>query len=230
MCPSLELVEQDPAEAGQAWEGIVRRLEDEGIAVEPAGIGCLYFDTRGVERLYGGVAGAAERALAALGPRGTRARGPPSASSRRLPPRASHGRARGSSSKASGRRISSHRCRSRSCRSTRRGAELEGLGMKTVGQLAGFPAPPSRSAWDRTDGERGAWRGEEGASRQAPPPSGRDRRTARVRRGGRQRTHAPPRARRARRDAGPAGARRTARCASSRSRRGWSAAAPGAGR
>lgn len=33
MCPSLELVEQDPAEAGQAWEGIVRRLEDEGFAI-----------------------------------------------------------------------------------------------------------------------------------------------------------------------------------------------------
>src|SRR5215470_14796403 len=67
-CPSLELVEQDPAEAGLAWEGVVRRLEDEGFAVEPAGIGCLYFDTRGVERLYGGVAGAPERALSALGP------------------------------------------------------------------------------------------------------------------------------------------------------------------
>src|SRR5207302_5663784 len=44
MCPSLELVEQDPAEAGLAWEGIVRRLEDEGFAIEPAGMGCLYFE------------------------------------------------------------------------------------------------------------------------------------------------------------------------------------------
>src|SRR2546430_1792316 len=67
MCPSLELVEQDPAEAEQAWEGIVRRLEDDGFAVEPAGSGCLYLETRGVERLYGGVAGALERALAAVG-------------------------------------------------------------------------------------------------------------------------------------------------------------------
>src|SRR5438876_12093281 len=41
-CPSLELVDQDPAEAEQAWEEIVRRLEDEGFAVEPAGFGCLY--------------------------------------------------------------------------------------------------------------------------------------------------------------------------------------------
>src|SRR5881392_2629838 len=56
MCPSLELVEQDPAEAEEAWEGVVRRLEDEGFAVELAGVGCLYFETRGLERLYGGVA------------------------------------------------------------------------------------------------------------------------------------------------------------------------------
>jgi hypothetical protein len=34
-CPSLRLVEQDPAEAEQAWEEIVRRLEGEGFAVEP---------------------------------------------------------------------------------------------------------------------------------------------------------------------------------------------------
>src|SRR5262249_12750317 len=66
-CPSLELVEQDPAEVGQAWERGVRRREDAGFVGEPAGVGCLYFDARGVERLYGGVAGVLERALAALG-------------------------------------------------------------------------------------------------------------------------------------------------------------------
>src|SRR5215203_7006162 len=54
-CPSLVLVEPDPAGAEQAWEEIVRRLEDVGIAVEPVGQGCAYFETRGVERLYGGV-------------------------------------------------------------------------------------------------------------------------------------------------------------------------------
>ena len=47
-CPSLALVEPDPAEAERAWEEIVRRLEDVGIAVEPVGQGCAYFDTRGV--------------------------------------------------------------------------------------------------------------------------------------------------------------------------------------
>src|SRR3954467_2215122 len=54
-CPGLVLVERDPAGAEQAWDGIMRRLEDAGFAVEPAEPGCLYFDTGGVERLYGGV-------------------------------------------------------------------------------------------------------------------------------------------------------------------------------
>ncbi len=66
-CPSLTLVEEDPAAAEDAWEGIVRRLEDAGIAVEPAEPGCAYFETRGVERLYGGVEAALRRALAAIG-------------------------------------------------------------------------------------------------------------------------------------------------------------------
>jgi protein ImuB len=65
-CPALVLVEQDPAAAEAAWEGIVRRLEDAGFAVEPAGLGCAYFETRGVERLYGGVEAALKRALAAV--------------------------------------------------------------------------------------------------------------------------------------------------------------------
>jgi protein ImuB len=66
-CPSLVLVERDPAGVEQAWEEIVRRLEDAGFAVEPVETGCLYFDTRGVERLYGGVASALKRALRAVG-------------------------------------------------------------------------------------------------------------------------------------------------------------------
>ena len=66
-CPSLMLVEQDPAAAEAAWEGIVRRLEDAGFAVESAGLGSAYFETRGVERLYGGVEAALKRALAAVG-------------------------------------------------------------------------------------------------------------------------------------------------------------------
>src|SRR4029450_12171473 len=58
MCPRLVLVEEDPSAAEQAWEGILRRLEDAGFSVESAAPGCAYFETRGVERLYGGVWGA----------------------------------------------------------------------------------------------------------------------------------------------------------------------------
>src|SRR5215470_8274404 len=66
-CPSLVLVERDPAGVELAWEEIVRRTEDNGFAVEPVEPGCLYFDTRGVERLYGGVGASLKRALAAVG-------------------------------------------------------------------------------------------------------------------------------------------------------------------
>ncbi len=68
MCPSLQLVDQDPAAAEEAWEQIVRRLEDSGFSIETATLGCAYFETRGVERLYGGLEAALKRALAAVGP------------------------------------------------------------------------------------------------------------------------------------------------------------------
>src|SRR5262249_52786312 len=67
-CPSLVLVDEDPAAAEDAWEAIVRRLEDAGIAVDPVQPGCAYFETRGVERLYGGVEAALRRAPAPAGP------------------------------------------------------------------------------------------------------------------------------------------------------------------
>jgi nucleotidyltransferase/DNA polymerase involved in DNA repair len=66
-CPGLVLVEPDPAAAEQAWEEIVCGLEDAGFAVEPAAGGVAYFETRGVERLYGGLDAALQRALAAAG-------------------------------------------------------------------------------------------------------------------------------------------------------------------
>src|SRR4029077_513584 len=70
-CPELVLVEQDPATAEQAWEEVLRRLEDAGFAVEPAEAGTVFFESRGVERLYGGAEPAPQRALAAGGaPRG----------------------------------------------------------------------------------------------------------------------------------------------------------------
>ena len=66
-CPELALVDADPAAAEQAWEEIVRRLEDCGFSVDSADLGCAYFETRGVERLYGGAEAALKRALAAVG-------------------------------------------------------------------------------------------------------------------------------------------------------------------
>jgi protein ImuB len=66
MCPQLVLVDPDPAAAERAWEEIVRALEDAGFAVEPAGLGVAYFETRGVERLYGGLEPALQRALAGV--------------------------------------------------------------------------------------------------------------------------------------------------------------------
>src|SRR5213595_4020878 len=45
-CPRLVLVDADPAAAEQAWEEVVRSLEDAGFAVEPAATGVAYFETR----------------------------------------------------------------------------------------------------------------------------------------------------------------------------------------
>ncbi|HSC90870.1 MAG TPA: hypothetical protein VLB86_04365 [Gaiellaceae bacterium] len=66
-CPALVLVEQDPSAAEQEWEGMLRRLEDAGFAVDSVEPGVVYFETTGVERLYGGLHPALERALAAAG-------------------------------------------------------------------------------------------------------------------------------------------------------------------
>src|SRR5262249_30366267 len=67
-CPQLVLVDPDPAAAEQAWEEIVRALEDAGFAVDPAALGTAYFETRGVERLYRGLHAALRRAPGAVGP------------------------------------------------------------------------------------------------------------------------------------------------------------------
>src|SRR3954464_15305720 len=68
LCPDLVLVEQDPSAAEPEWAQLLKRLEDSGFAVESAVPGCVYFDSRGVERLYGGLEPALKRALAAVGP------------------------------------------------------------------------------------------------------------------------------------------------------------------
>ena len=65
--PSLVLVDRDPAAVEQEWEDVLRRLEDAGFAVDPVERGAVVFETHGVERLYGGVQPALERALSAIG-------------------------------------------------------------------------------------------------------------------------------------------------------------------
>ena len=67
-CPELVLVDPDPAGAEREWEGVLRRLEDAGFGVEPMEPGVVVFETRGVERLYGGVEAALTKALASVGP------------------------------------------------------------------------------------------------------------------------------------------------------------------
>lgn len=66
-CPQLVLVEQDPATVEREWEGVLRRLEDSGFAVSPDEPGRVFFETEGVERLYGGLEAALERSLASVG-------------------------------------------------------------------------------------------------------------------------------------------------------------------
>ena len=66
-CPELVLVERDPAAAEEAWEKVLRALESAGLVLEPHGLGLVYFESFGVERLYGGLEPVLWRALAAVG-------------------------------------------------------------------------------------------------------------------------------------------------------------------
>ena len=155
-CPSLVLVERDPAGVEQAWEEIVRRLEDNGFAVEPVEPGCLYFDTRGVERLYGGVTASLKRALAAVGSPWNACAG---AADRRFAALAAAAIAR------PGQAVVVDDQRTKEFLAplpltllpleAGRREELEGLGIKKIGQLAGLPGsavaerlgPDGRRAW-----------------------------------------------------------------------------------
>jgi nucleotidyltransferase/DNA polymerase involved in DNA repair len=67
ICPSLVLVDPDPATAEREWEGVLRRLENVGVGVDPTEPGVVFFETRGVERLYRGVEPALKKALGAVG-------------------------------------------------------------------------------------------------------------------------------------------------------------------
>jgi protein ImuB len=162
-CPGLVLVEQDPAAAREEWEKVLRRLEDAGFVVESADLGCVYFETRGVERLYGGLEAALERALAAVGSAWDPRVG---AAERRFAALAAANVARPGQVLI----VSDERTREFLAPlpltllplPPERYAELEQLGVRKLGQLAGLPGsavaerlgPDGRRAWGLARGGR----------------------------------------------------------------------------
>jgi protein ImuB len=162
-CPQLQLVEQDPATVEQAWEEVLRRLEDAGFAVEPAEAGTVYFESRGVERLYGGLEPALKRALKAVGANWEARAG---AAERRFAALAAAGVARAGQALI----VSDDRTRrfiaplplSLLPLERDRYEELEELGVRTIGQLAGLPGgavaerlgPDARRAWSLARAEQ----------------------------------------------------------------------------
>jgi protein ImuB len=155
-CPSLVLVERDAVLVEQHWEAILGRLEDDGFAVEPVEPGCLYFETRGVERLYGGVAPALKRALRAVGASWDACAG---AADRRFAALAAAAIARPGQALV----VSDEKTQEFLAPlpltllplEGERREELERLGVKKIGQLAGLPGaavaerlgPDGRRAW-----------------------------------------------------------------------------------
>ncbi|HUY71417.1 MAG TPA: hypothetical protein VMV08_04195 [Gaiellaceae bacterium] len=162
LCPALVLVEQDPASVEQAWEEVLRRLENSGFAVEPVEPGTVFFETGGVERLYGGLEPALKRALAAAGPAWDARAG---AAERRFAALAAANVARPGQALI----VSDDRTRKflaplpLTLLPLERGRyeELEELGVRTIGQLAGLPGgavaerlgPDGRRAWSLARGE-----------------------------------------------------------------------------
>ena len=161
-CPELELVEQDPATVEQAWEEILRRLEDAGFAVEPAEPGT----STSTRRASSGCTAGSSRRSSGRSPRwgrsGTRA---PGAAERRFAALAAANVARPGQALI----VSDDRSRSFIAPlplqllplERRRYEELEELGVETIGQLAGLPGgavaerlgPDGRRAWSLARGE-----------------------------------------------------------------------------
>src|SRR5262245_60039551 len=160
-CPDLVLVDPDPAAAEQAWEEIVRSLEDAGFAVDPAALGVAYFETRGVERLYGGLEPALKRALAATGPQWDARIG---AAARRFAALAAASVARADQVLVVHddeiRRFLAPLPLTLLPLERQRYEELESLGVRSLGQLAGLPGgavaerlgPDGRRAWSLARG------------------------------------------------------------------------------
>jgi protein ImuB len=166
-CPELVLVEQDPAAVEQEWEGVLRRLEDSGFAVESTEPGVVTFETQGVERLYGGVEAALARALASVGPAWDPRAG---AGARRFVALAAASVARaGQAVIVEGKEEQGFLeplPLSLLPLPSDRYAELEGLGVRRLGELASLPGgaveerlgPEGKRAWSLAGGERGTTR------------------------------------------------------------------------
>ena len=161
------LIEQDPAAVEQEWEGVLRRLEDSGFAVESAEPGVVTFETRGVERLYGGVEAALTRALASVGSAWDPRAG---AGTRRFVALAAASVARpGQAVIVEGKEEQGFLeplPLSLLPLASDRYAELEGLGVRRLGELASLPGgaveerlgPEGKRAWSLAGGERGTTR------------------------------------------------------------------------
>ena len=166
-CPGLVLIEQDPAAVEQEWEGVLRRLEDAGFAVESVEPGLVTFETGGVERLYGGVEAALTRALASVGSAWDPRAG---AGARRFVALAAASVARpGQAVIVEGKEEQGFLeplPLSLLPLPSNRYAELEGLGVRRLGELASLPGgaveerlgPEGKRAWSLAGGEPGTTR------------------------------------------------------------------------
>jgi protein ImuB len=164
-CPSLVLVDRDPAAVEREWEGVLRRLEDAGFAVDPVEHGVVVFETRGVERLYGGVQPALERALQAAGSSWDPRLG---AAGRRFTALAAASVARPGQillvAEKDERSFLEPLPLSLLPMTSERYAELEGLGVRRIGELAQLPGgavaerlgTDGRQAWQLARGGRKA--------------------------------------------------------------------------
>ena len=156
-CPSLVLVDRDPATVEREWEDVLRRLEDAGFAVDPVEQGAVVFETKGVERLYGGVQPALERALTAVGSTWDPRIG---AAGRRFTALAAASVARPGQillvAATEEEAFLEPLPLSLLPMTPNRYAELEGLGLRSLGELAQLPAARSRSGWGWR--EEQAWR------------------------------------------------------------------------
>jgi len=166
-CPDLVLIEQDPAAVEQEWEGVLRRLEDAGFSVESTEAGLVTFETGGVERLYGGVEAALTKALASVGSAWDPRAG---AGGRRFVALAAASVARpGQAVIVEGKEEQGFLeplPLSLLPLPSNRYAELEGLGVRRLGELASLPGgaveerlgPEGKRAWSLAGGERGTTR------------------------------------------------------------------------